>query len=362
MIKSITLSNIHYSIHEKPILQGISFTCTEQERMCIFGENGAGKSTLLKILCGNISADSGSVQKQGYIRFIYVSQEFDHSYNEKSIESYIKELAGDQFYKKVYSIGSELGFNLEAHKTKNCGSLSGGQQKILALSVAFAVSPDFILLDEPENHLDIVSRRELIKLMEKFRGSIIFISHDRMIIDTIATKIGEIAGGKMHISEGGYEDYIHMKMERIGGLQREYDAETKRIKKLSSSIVILQQKAFRGKEISAYRKAKEELDELKRSHKENKRPDDAKTKIKIAQTEHKLHNGKLLFKIKDGSFMYEHAKSDIFRNVHLEIRSGEKIVLLGRNGSGKSTFLKCLTGSLQLHTGEVTWADVIKWA
>jgi ATPase subunit of ABC transporter with duplicated ATPase domains len=362
VIKSIALTDIQYAINEKPILQGVSFTCTENERICIFGENGAGKSTLLKILCGDISPDGGSVQKQGHVRFVYVSQEFDHSYADKLIETYIKELAGDVFFKKTYSIGSEIGFDLEKNKQNLCGSLSGGQQKILALSVAFAVSPDFILLDEPENHLDIVSRRELIVLMEKFKGGIIFISHDRMVIDTISTKIGELSSGKMYISEGGYEDYIQMKMERIGGLQRQYDAQSKRIKQLSSSIVILQQKALRGKEVSAYRKVKDELEDLKKSHKESGRPDDKKTKISISQTDQKLHNGKLLFKVKDGSFKYENAKSFIFKDANLEIRSGEKIVLLGRNGSGKSTFLKCLTRDLTLQSGEVVWAGGIKWA
>ena len=362
MQKFIALKNIEYSINQKPILQGVSFRCSEEERICIFGENGAGKSTLFKIICGILEADAGSIQKQGHLRFVYVSQEFAHDYLEKTVGEYVKDLAGDSLTKKVYNLGLTLGFNIEGHKTKLCKSLSGGQQKALALSVAFSMNPDFILLDEPENHLDIVSRKELISVMENFRGGIIFISHDRLIIDKIATKVGELALGKIHISEGGYQEYIENKMLRIGGLQREYDAETKRIKQLSSSIVILQQKALRGKEISAYRRAKEELDGLKQAHKENAKPDGEGIKIKIAQSENKLHNGKLLCKIKEGSFKYESAKARTFEQVNLEVRSGDRIVLLGRNGSGKSTFLKCLTGKLPLKTGEITWAEGIKWS
>ncbi|MEI8062025.1 MAG: ABC-F family ATP-binding cassette domain-containing protein [bacterium] len=374
MQKNISLKNVEYSIREKPILQGVSFKCSENERLCIFGENGAGKSTLLKILCGQIEADSGVIDKQGHIRFVYVPQEFDHAYKEVSIEGYIKELAGDKLSQKVFNYANELGFNVEKNKESLCGSLSGGQQKILALSVAFALGPDFLLMDEPENHLDIVSRIELVSLLKEFRGGIIFISHDRLLIDAIATKIGEIAGGKIHISEGGYDDYIEMKMERIGGLQRQYDAETKRIKQLSSAIVILQQKAFRGKEISAYRRAKEELDGLKKAHKESSRPDDKKTKIKLVGADQLIHSGKLVCKMDAGSFGFEQktkvsgkkvkedAKKIIFNNANLEIRSGEKIVLLGRNGSGKSTFLKCLTGELPLLHGEMTWRPAVKWA
>ena len=362
MQKSISLKNIEYSIQEKPILQGISFRCNENERLCIFGENGAGKSTLLKILCGYIEADGGSIQKQGHLRFFYVSQEFDPKYKKVSVEEYIKSEAGDGLYSKVCNFSKNLGLNIDHQKAKLCGSLSGGQQKILVLSVAFAISPDFLLLDEPENHLDIVSRISMISMMEEFRGGIIFISHDRLVIDKVATKIGEISAGKMYISEGGYDKYIETKMERIGGMQRAFDNETKRINQLASSLVILHQKALRGKEISAYKKAKEEFEALKKEHKENGRPDDKKTKIRLAQTANKIHDGKLICRIKDGRFMYEGAKSRIFDDVNLEARTGDKIVLLGRNGSGKSTFLKCLTGGLQFEIGELKWGEGIKWA
>lgn len=359
MQKTISLKNIEYSIHQKPILQGVSFRCTENERICIFGENGAGKSTLLKIICGFIDTDAGTIDKQGHIRFVYVPQEFDQNFKDKTIENFIAENASENLYKKTYANGLALGFNLEKHKDKLCSSLSGGQQKILTLSTAFAVSPDFILLDEPENHLDIVSRRELINLMGRYKGGMIFISHDRLVIDTVATKVGELVSGKMHITEGGYADYIAMKMERIGGLQRAFDTESKRIKQLSSAVVIMKQKAIRGKEVSAYHRAKDELDEMKRAHKESGRPDDKQTRIKISGTDRQLHGGKLLVRIKDGAFIYEKSKARIFDKADLEARSGDKIVLLGRNGSGKSTFLKCLTGELALTKGEVSWATGI---
>ncbi len=362
MQKTISVKNLEYAIHEKPILQGVSFSCNEKERLCIFGENGAGKSTLLKIIAGSIESDAGTLEKQGHIRLLYVPQEFDQKYYEMTVEEYIKTEAGEAFFKKVETLSSTLGFNTERNKVKTCGSLSGGQQKIMALSVAFALRPDFIMLDEPENHLDIVSRKILISMLQEFKGGIIFISHDRLIIDSVATKIGELAAGEMHISEGDYDDYIEMKMKRIGGLQREFDKEAKRIRQLSANISILQQKAFRGKEVSAYKKAKEELESLKAAHKESGRPDDKKTKIRLAQTDEKLYNGKLICRIKDGMFKYEGAKARTFGEANLEVRSGNKIVLVGRNGSGKSTFLKCLTGELPLKSGEISWSSGVTWA
>ncbi|MDQ5961644.1 MAG: ATP-binding cassette, subfamily er 3, partial [Patescibacteria group bacterium] len=315
MQKTISVKNVEYAVHEKPILQGVSFRCAEDERICIFGENGAGKSTLLKIICGELEPDSGSVEKQGHIRFVFVPQEFDHSHQDLLIEEFIKEKAGETLSKKVHMFAKMLGFHVEKHKDTKCGRLSGGQQKILALSCAFALAPDFLLLDEPENHLDIVSRVELVRLLEEFRGAIIFISHDRLLIDGVATKIGEIVQGKIFISEGDYDDYIQTKVERIAGLQRDHDVRSKRIKQLSSAIVILQQKAFRGKEVSAYKRAKEELAGLKKEAKENGRPDEAQNKIKIASTEQGLHGGKLVLKVVKGMFEFPEPKKRIFDNV-----------------------------------------------
>ena len=359
--KTISLKNISYAIREKPILSGVSFRATVAERLCIFGENGAGKSTLLKILCGVITPDSGTIEKQGHLRFVYVPQEFDARFKEKTAEEYIRETAGETLYGKAVSLVEQLGFKIGKHQKETCGSLSGGQQKILALGVAFAQNPDFLLLDEPENHLDIVSRLALRELLAGFKNGIIFISHDRLIIDAVATKIGELARGTLQLSEGGYEEYLEMKMRRIGGLQRQFDAESKRIRQLSAAIVILHQKAFRGKEVAAYRRAKEELKELKAAHKDG-RPEEEETRIRLAQTTRALHNGKLLCRIKDGAFRYAGSRTRLFSNVNLELRSGEKVVLLGRNGSGKSTFLKCLTDALPLEDGSVVWANGVSFA
>ena len=361
MQKAISVKKIEYTVLDKHILQGVSFRATIDERLCIFGENGAGKSTLLKILAGQLEADSGTIEKHGHVRFRYVPQEFDPSAKDLTVDEYVKREAGDTLYKKAFDLGTTLGFALEKHTHTPCGALSGGQQKILALAVAFAQNPDFLLLDEPENHLDIVTRIELMTLLSDFKNGIIFISHDRLLIDAIATKIGELAQGTMHLSEGGYEDYVQMKLERIGGLQRQFDKESKRIRQLSATIVILHQKAIRGKEISAYQRTKKELAELKKAH-ESGRPDDAQTKIRLAESNRALHAGKLLCRIEKGSFTYEGAKQKTLDKVTLEARSGDKIVLLGRNGSGKSTFLKCLTGHLPFSTGEITWGNDITWS
>lgn len=363
-MKYINLKKIEYSYGERTIFSGVTLKCDENERLCILGENGAGKSTLLKILCGEIEADAGVVERSGHIRAVYIPQEFPHDQTHMTVSEYIEKNASISLSKRVFSISKELGFDAEKYTqagTQNdaphkCGSFSGGQQKILMLSTAFACNPDFILLDEPENHIDIVSRMVLIRMLQDYRGGIVFISHDRLLIDSIATKVAELANGQVHISEGGYDDYIETKMERIGGMQRAFDTETKRIKQLENTIVILKQKAIRGKEVSAYQRKLKELNELKGSHKETGRPDDKKAKIKIAHGGEGYHDGKLLMRTTKLSFKYPEAKAFMFKDVSLEVRSGTHIALLGRNGTGKSTFLKCLTGDLTPSEGTVTWA------
>jgi ATPase subunit of ABC transporter with duplicated ATPase domains len=361
MQKTISLKNIRHSFGERPVLESVSFKCAENEKICIVGDNGSGKSTLLKIISGSIIADGGTIEKNAHIRTHYVPQEFDSADLDVAVEGFIAKHAGLGLTKKIFTLAKELGFDLEKVKDKECRYLSGGQQKILALATAIAVKPDFLLLDEPENHLDIVSRLELITLLQEYRGSVLFISHDRLVIDSLAEKVAEVAQGHIHIAEGGYEDYIEHRLNRIAGLKRKYDVEAKRIKQLREAVVIMGQKAFRGKETAAYHKYKDELDSLKQKHAENSRPEDTHTKISIRQNNEGLHKGKLLCRTTDAAFTYENAKPT-FQKVNLELRTGSHVVLLGRNGSGKSTFLKCLMGKLPFSEGKAEWADGLKIA
>ncbi len=360
MTKTISLKNITQLFFEKSILEGVSFKFTDQERICIVGDNGTGKSTLLKIISGTIEQTSGTVEKNGHIRAHYVPQEFGDENLDISIEEYIKKYATPALFKKVFQTGFVLGYNLEAALDKNCRFLSGGQQKILALSVGLAVAPDFLLLDEPENHLDIVSRLELTKLLAGYRGGILFVSHDRLMIDAVATKVAEVVNKKVYLSEGGYQDYIDNRLSRIAGLQRSFDKDSKRISQLKAMMPILEAKAFRGKEVSSYLKRKAELNELKEKQKEEPRADDRRTKIRLNHKGADFHGGKLLCRIENARFRYDGNKGDIFKNINLELRTGTHIVLLGRNGSGKSTFLNALTNTKPLTEGSIVWAEDLK--
>ncbi|MBP6911627.1 MAG: ABC-F family ATP-binding cassette domain-containing protein [Candidatus Pacebacteria bacterium] len=357
MKKVISLKNIQQTFFERVILSDLSFKCTEGEKVCIVGENGAGKSTVLKLITGTLVPTSGHIDTTGYVRTQYVPQEFNSDDESLTVEEYVTKYAGFTLYKKTFTVAQVLGFDLEKYKSRTGGSLSGGQQKILMLAVGLAVQPDFLLLDEPENHLDIVSRLELMRLLDEYQGAVVFVSHDRMLVDAVAEKVAEVSGGKLYLSEGGYQEYIESRLSRIAGQQKSYDRESKRIKELEGIISILGQKAFRGKGTAQYHARKKELEDLKESHKAESRPDDVKTRIKLRTSREGFHDGKLLCKVDKIRFAYPHAHGDLFRNISLTIRTGNHIVVLGRNGSGKSTFIKSLVGALVPLDGSVVWSE-----
>lgn len=361
MSKTITLKGISKEYGHKTVLREASLKLSAHERLCIVGENGTGKSTLLKILVGDLEPDSGTVIIAPGTRCYYVPQEFDSEDTQKTVEEFLTTRTDHGHFKKVFEVGLTLGYDLEKVLGTPCSSLSGGQQKILSLSIGIATRPDFLLLDEPENHLDIVSRLQLIGMLETYRGGVVFISHDRALVDSVADKVAEIAGGALHISEGGYQDYVEARLTRIAGLQRSFNAEAARVRQLEKTVVILKQKAIRGKETAAYHRRQAELDSLKEKHTQG-RPEDTKTKVRIGQSASQFHAGRLICRIKDGSFSYPDAKAPIFKKTSLEIRTGMHIVLLGRNGVGKSTFLKCLMEKLPLSSGEVSWMSGTKIA
>jgi ATPase subunit of ABC transporter with duplicated ATPase domains len=359
MIKNLTVKDLTHQFDNTIIFNSISFSIKNNEKICIVGENGAGKSTLLKIINKDILPRDGQIVYNQHIRTHYIPQEFPQQYLQSSVEDFIHAQDGTTLLKKIFQYGTIFNFIIEEFLEFKCASLSGGQQKILMISIGLAKQPDFLLLDEPENHLDIVTRLELVNILQEYRSGILFISHDRLLIDALATKVLEIEKQSIFISEGGYEDYCEARSSRIFGMQKEYDTDIKRIKKLEIMLPILHQKAFRGKDVSMYLQRKEELSLLKSKLKENPRAKDTHAKINLQKNTTGLHHGKLLCKISNIAYQYPNNETKIFYNCSLELRTGNHIVLVGRNGSGKSTFLKTIMGTLQSTQGTVDWAENI---
>jgi ATPase subunit of ABC transporter with duplicated ATPase domains len=358
MQKTISLKDITVDFGTKTVLDHVSVRFAVPDRVSVVGENGEGKSTLLKVIAGTLEPSDGVVHKSNGTRVHYVPQEFLHEHMDLTVEAYLTQTAGHQVYQRIEQLAKDMGFSVPRHKDTLCRSLSGGQQKIIALAVGVALRPDFLLLDEPENHLDIVTRKKMLHILQNFPGALICISHDRGVIDTLARSVLEVAKGKLHLSEGGYADYRAARLRRIEGAQRTFDTEEKRITQLKKAYVIAQQKAYRGKETAAYHRIKDELETLKQSHKDDKRAADTFTKIKLSSSTSDLHQSKLLLKVTDLTYGYPGEKP-LFKKLTFDIRVGSHIVLLGRNGSGKSTLLKLLEGRLTPQSGTAEWAPGI---
>jgi len=360
MNKSVSLKKVSISFNEKLVLDEVSFRCSVPERVCVVGENGGGKSTLLKLIAKIHTPDKGNIDISAGMRTYYVAQEFSHEDFTKTVEKFIRDNSHVSVFNKVITHATILGLPILRLLKEECGILSGGQQKILSLSVALANSPDFLLLDEPENHLDIVSRKKLIELLCNYKNSIVFISHDKNIIDVLAEAVVEIADGKLYVSEGGYDEYIMNRQNRIGGIQRRFDSEEKRVKQLAKALIVLGKKAFRGKDVAMYNNRKAELEKIKKDHKETPRAKDEFTKIRLRETGSRLHVGKVLVKVENLTFTFTPNAQHLFSRLTFELRVGSHMILLGRNGSGKSTFLKLLEEKLQPLEGSIQWAHGVR--
>ncbi|EHA1127243.1 ABC transporter ATP-binding protein [Vibrio navarrensis] len=385
----LTIHNGQLAFGDHPLLDKADFALQENERVCLVGRNGAGKSTLMKVLAGEIQMDDGKFQ---ITQDVVVSRlEQDPPRNESGTvydyvagglaeigqqlkiyhdlldlvavdpsEKNINQLARVQeqldhanawrFDDRVSHVLAALQLNAETKLT----DLSGGWQRKAALAKALVCDPDVLLLDEPTNHLDVTTIEWLETFLKDFRGSIIFISHDRAFIKAMATRIVDLDRGKLASFPGDYENYLVEKEEmlRVEEMQNaEFD------KKLAQEEVWIRQgiKARRTRNEGRVR-------ELKKLREERQNRVEVQGKAKI-QIDDASRSGKIVFEAKNIHFAFD--GKTIVDDFSFNIMRGDRIALIGPNGCGKSTVLKLLLGQLspdagQLHCGtklEVAYFD-----
>ncbi|CAH6798060.1 ATP-binding protein Uup [Vibrio chagasii] len=373
----LTIHNGQLAFGDHPLLDRADFALQENERVCLVGRNGAGKSTLMKVLSGNIIMDDGKMQ---ITQDVVVSRlEQDPPRNEEgTVYDYVAGgLAeiGEQL--KIYhdlldliaTDPSEKNLNrltrvqeqldhanawrFEDRVTNVLGALkltaetkltdlSGGWQRKAALARALVCDPDVLLLDEPTNHLDVATIEWLEGFLKDFRGSIIFISHDRAFIKSMATRIVDLDRGKLSSFPGDYENYLVEKEEalRVEEMQNaEFD------KKLAQEEVWIRQgiKARRTRNegrVRALKKLREE--------RLNRREVQGKAVIQIDDAQ---RSGKIVFEAESINFGFE--GKEIVKDFSFNIMRGDRIALIGPNGCGKSTVLKLLLDQLKPDSGRL---------
>lgn len=372
------------------LLDGLSFDIQEGERVAILGRNGCGKTTLFKILTGEMDYDEGEVyvnpnKKLGLISQIpkfpdgyTVEDVLRSAYREleqirRKMERLEKEMAsGDETILRQYDDLSNRfttggGYDMDVEVDKICNglgitpqqrsqdfaSLSGGEKTRMNLARLLLEKTDILLLDEPTNHLDLHSVEWLEEYIRGFKGTVLAISHDRFFLDQVAQRIIEISDGHAEFYSGNYSFYIDEKQARFDLQMKQYQQEQAKLKQLGYTLERMKGWGINNRTL--YRRAMSIQHRMERIEK-TKRP--TKDKTMKASFGEKDFSGDVVFTVKH---MEKHfGTRELFSNVDLRVEGGERIALLGDNGTGKSTFLKCLMGEEDF-TGKIQFGPTVKW-
>jgi ATP-binding cassette subfamily F protein uup len=377
----ITLDNLSLSFSEKPILNEVSATILKGDKIALIGRNGEGKSTFMRVLAGEIEADEGRLKIKNGIKISYLEQTPPQD-NHKNLFDIVAEGLGDiglilsqyqylmdngeldqatqlqekidqldawQYLHKIETILQRFTLSPEAILS----TLSGGWRRRVMLAKALIQEPNVLLLDEPTNHMDITAILDLERMLRDFHGTLVLISHDRSFVAGIVNKVFDLDRGNLSIFECGYKDYVKRK-ENL--LNSEELANKRFDKKLAQEEVWIRQgiKARRTRNEGRVRSLQE-----MRSSFINRRQKQGKVKIhSVAEDEKRA--SKLVFEVKKIS--YKINDLELIKEFSMLILKGEKIGIIGGNGTGKSTFIKLLLDELEPDSGTIRRSKTIKLA
>ena len=380
----LSCQGISKSFGEKVILEDASFHIEEREKAALIGNNGAGKTTLLRIIMEEIHADAGQVVLAKDKRIGYLAQYQDVQghlsvYEEllstkqyiidmeerlRAIEVQMKNASGEELdrlmnsYTRLthefelengYAYKSELmgvlnglGFT-EEDFTKQVATLSGGQKTRVALGKLLISKPDILLLDEPTNHLDMESIAWLETYLLNYPGAVFIVSHDRYFLDKVVTKVIEIDAGQVRMYAGNYSAYAEKKAQLRDAQYKAYLNQQREIKHQEAVIVKL--KSFnREKSIKRAESREKMLNKIQRIDK----PIEVQSQMRLS-LDPRVVSGNDVLTVEDLAKSFPQQK--LFSNISFQIKRGERVALIGNNGTGKTTMLKILNGLLDADAG-----------
>lgn len=373
------------------LLDGISFEIQEGECVAILGRNGCGKTTLFKIITGQMDFDEGEIYvnpakrmgmisqipifPQGYLVEDVLRSAFCRVLNAlKKMSELEKAMASgsDSELLKQYDIlsnqvlaggGYEMDFEIDkicnglgissSQRLQLFDSLSGGEKTRVNLARLLLEKTDILLLDEPTNHLDLNSVEWLEGYIKAFRGTVLAISHDRYFIDQIAQRVIEISDGHADFYSGNYSFYMDEKQARFNLQLKQYEQEQAKLKQLGYTVERMKGWGINNRTL--YRRAMSIQHRMDRIRK-TERPKTERT-MKASFGE-KDFSGDVVFKTKGMEKSFDGRV--LFSDVSLHVTGGERIAILGDNGTGKTTFIKCLLGEENFQ-GKLQFGPTVKW-
>ncbi|WP_422137984.1 ATP-binding cassette domain-containing protein [Endozoicomonas sp. ALC020] len=370
----LRFDNINLAYGDHPLMDGAEFQIRKGERVCLLGRNGAGKSTMMKLVSGKIDADDGSIWRKPGMRIGVLNQDLPEQ-DEKKVYDVVAsglEQVGDwisQFHELSQNIQSDEdikalekvqqkletadGWSLQQKvdtviqklglpEEKKMKELSGGWRRRVELARALVCEPDLLLLDEPTNHLDVVAIDWLEKQLLDFQGALLFITHDRSFLQSLATRIVELDRGILTSWDCDYKTYLDRKAHAL-----EVEAEQNALfdKKLAQEEAWIRQgiKARRTRNEGRVRALK-----VLRNERMERRVVQGKASFSLEQGG---SSGKLVMEARGISKSWE--GRHIIKDFDLRVIRGDKIGLIGANGAGKSTLLSILLGQLQPESGSI---------
>lgn len=391
----LNATNISKSFGSNEIIKDATFLVNEHEKVAIVGVNGAGKTTLLKILTGEESADSGSITlakdaKLGYLRQInnvdsalsiidelytviepilnmekrmsQMQEDMKHLTGSELEELYSSYTALTHSYElmdgyaaksRVVGILKGLGFE-EDDFDRKINTLSGGQKTRVFLAKLLLEEPDIILLDEPTNHLDLRSIEWLESYLLNYKGAVIIVSHDRYFLDKIVSKVIDIENGNVQMYLGNYTDFSNKKQMLLDAKMKEYLNQQQEIKHQEAVITKLKQ-FNREKSIKRAESRQKQLEKIERVEAPQTYSENMRLSLDISK-----ESGKDVLTVHNLSKSFDQKK--LFWDINFEIKRGERVAIIGDNGTGKTTLLKIINGLLNPDTGEVIYGSNVSVA
>ena len=384
----LALQDIRKSFGTHEVLKHVSFTLQEKDRMGMVGVNGSGKSTLMKIIAGAESADEGSVNIQKGLRIGYLAQQgeltgqetvqrvvesvfdplvrmeeemrsLEHEMAEKGSDEEMLRRLGSRYdtlmreYERQDGYGWRSrvtgvlkGLKLWEMREMETSRLSGGERTRLCLGRMLLTDPDLLLLDEPTNHLDLKSTAWLEDYLNSYRGAVLVISHDRYFLDHVCGRMAEMILGTVETYTGNYTEYLAKRAEVYEARMKAWEMQQKEIAR-QEAIIEMYRRFNREKSIKAAESKEKRLAKIERLEK----PQEEKTvrfRFGIRRTtgEDVLQTEGLEKKF---------GERQIFRDVTIHLRAGDRVALIGDNGTGKTTLLRCLTGEEKPDAGRIRW-------